>query len=100
MNKITLARDDVAEGGCKIVDCADGSRIAVFRVGERVAAIANRCPHAGGSLGEGSFDGTTVKCPLHAFRVNVWSGIGNAGKPVRKFPAELVNGEIHVTLPE
>lgn len=85
---------DVPDGGAKIVPVHEFLKVAVFRVGDRVAAINNRCPHAGGSLGEGAFDGTTVKCPLHAFRVNVWTGVGNAGKRVQTFPASVVGDRI------
>jgi nitrite reductase/ring-hydroxylating ferredoxin subunit len=69
-------------------------------LGDRVAAIDNRCPHAGAALGEGCFDGTIVKCPLHGFRVNVWKGVGNAGKPVRTFPAQLANGTVMIVVPD
>lgn len=97
--EIVLAVSEVPDCGAKIVAVHDRLRIAVFRVGDRVAAINNRCPHAGGSLGEGPFDGTTVKCPLHAFRVDVWKGIGNAGKRVETFPATCLDGTIRIALP-
>jgi nitrite reductase/ring-hydroxylating ferredoxin subunit len=97
--EIVLAVSEVPDGGAKVVTVDERLRIAVFRVGDRVAAIDNRCPHAGGSLGEGAFDGTTVKCPLHAFRIDVWKGIGNAGKRVTTFPASLADGKIRIVLP-
>jgi nitrite reductase/ring-hydroxylating ferredoxin subunit len=84
--------NEIPDGGAMIVQVDEKLRIGVFRAGDKVAAIDNRCPHAGASLAEGTFDGTTVKCPLHGFRVNVWKGVGSAGKPVRTFPVSL-NGE-------
>ena len=96
--EIILEAAEVPDGGAKVVTVNERLKIAVFRVGERVAAINNRCPHAGGSLGEGAFDGTTVKCPLHAFRVDVWKGVGNAGKRVETFPARVSDGKIHIAL--
>jgi len=75
-------------------------KVALFRVGDRVAAIDDRCPHAGASLGQGAFDGTIVQCPLHGFRVDVWRGIGNAGKRVRTFPAEIAGGIVRITIPD
>lgn len=95
--KLDLAA--VPDGGSTIIELASGSKIAVFRVGDRVAAIDNRCPHAGGSLGKGAFDGTTVNCPLHGFRVDVWTGIGNGGKPVHKFAVSVVLGKISIAVP-
>ena len=96
--EIVLAASEVPDGGARIVAVHDRLKIAVFRVGDRVTAIDNRCPHAGGSLGEGTFDGTTVKCPLHGFRVDVWKGVGNAGKRVQLFPATIVDGTIRVAV--
>src|SRR3954447_20539199 len=97
--EIVLDTSEVPDGGAKVVIVNEHLKIAIFRVGDRVAAINNRCPHAGGSLGEGPFDGTTVKCPLHAFRVDVWKGVGNAGKRVETFPATCIEGKIRLTLP-
>jgi nitrite reductase/ring-hydroxylating ferredoxin subunit len=100
MAVLTLRKSEIPDGGALVVNVHDRLKVALFRVGDRVAAINNRCPHRGGALGEGPFDGTLVKCPLHGFRVNVWTGIGNAGKPVQTFPVELVGEEIHLTTPE
>jgi nitrite reductase/ring-hydroxylating ferredoxin subunit len=97
---LTFQKNEVPDGGAKIVQVDERLKVAIFRVGDRVAAINNRCPHKGASLGEGVFDGTLVKCPLHGFRVDVWKGRGNAGVPVRTFPVELVGEEIRLTVPE
>ena len=95
---IKISKNEIPDGGCKIVEVSERLRVAVFRVGERCAAINNRCPHRGASLGEGEFDGTTVKCPLHSFRVDVWKGKGNAGKPVQTFPVTVNDDEVSITL--
>jgi NAD(P)H-dependent nitrite reductase small subunit len=41
--------------------------IAVFRVGDRFFAIANRCPHKGASLCDGEIliEEGVVRCPWH-----------------------------------
>jgi nitrite reductase (NADH) small subunit len=95
-----LALESIRDGGSTIIEAGGALKIAVFRVGDRVAAIDNRCPHAGGSLGDGAFDGTTVHCPLHAFRVDVWKGVGNGGKPVRRFAVSVDRGSISIVVPE
>jgi len=97
---LTLKKTDIPDCGAKIIEVSERLKIALFRVGDRVAAIDNRCPHKGASLGEGKFDGTTVNCPLHGFRVNVWKGIGNAGKPVRTFAVEIDGDDVRVAIPE
>jgi nitrite reductase/ring-hydroxylating ferredoxin subunit len=100
MPVIRINLEEIPESGCKIVAVHQGLRIAIFRVGSRVAAINNRCPHAGGSLGDGAFDGTTVNCPLHGFRVDVWRGVGNAGKPVQCFPVSISGNEAAIDVPD
>ena len=95
---VILKHIDIPDGGAAIVPAHDRLKVAVFRVGERVCAINNRCPHAGGSLGEGEFDGTIVQCPLHGFRVDVWKGVGSAGKPVQTFAVEIEGDGVHIAI--
>ena len=78
-------------------------KIAIFRVGDRFAAIDNRCPHAGFDLwgpDGGEFNGTTVRCAWHGFRVDVWCGRGHDGTPHRTFPVTLVGDEVHMVIPD
>ena len=96
---INLQLSDIPDNGAKIVEVDDGLKVAIFRVGDRCAAINNRCPHAGGALGEGEFDGTEVQCPLLGFRVDVWKGVGNAGKPVQKFDIAVDGDAVELTVP-
>ncbi len=71
---VHIKRDDVPEGGAHIVEVNPGLRIAVFHTDEGFYAINDRCPHAGGSLAAGPFDGRIVTCPLHRFQVDVTTG--------------------------
>ena len=100
MPDLSIKLAEIPDGGAVIIAASDRLKIAVFRVGDRVAAIENRCPRAGGSVGEGDFDGTTVKCPLHGFRVDVWRAVGNAGKRVTAYPVSMRDGLVHVAVPE
>jgi nitrite reductase/ring-hydroxylating ferredoxin subunit len=91
---IELALDEIPDGGATIVKLDAKRTVALFRVGEKVTAIDNRCPHANAPLGMGKFDGTIVKCPLHGFTVDVWTGIGRAGKRVPCFPVRVADGKV------
>jgi nitrite reductase (NADH) small subunit len=51
-----------------------GRQIAVFNLGDHFLAVDNRCPHQGGPLSEGIVSGTTVVCPLHAWKIDLKSG--------------------------
>jgi NAD(P)H-dependent nitrite reductase small subunit len=50
--------------------------IAVFRVGDRVYAMHNRCPHKGASLCDGLVDAERgqVRCPWHNWPWQLDSG--------------------------
>jgi nitrite reductase/ring-hydroxylating ferredoxin subunit/uncharacterized membrane protein len=48
--------------------------VLVYRAGDRVTAIADRCGHRGCSLSEGTIDGTSVTCPCHGSRFRLSDG--------------------------
>lgn len=100
MAEVRLSLADIPDGGGKALPLDGGIRIAVFRVGQRVAAIADKCPHAGGSFGEGPFDGTIARCPLHFYPVDVWQGLGHAGKKIETYAVSVEGDEVRITLPE
>jgi nitrite reductase/ring-hydroxylating ferredoxin subunit len=49
--------------------------VAVFRLRGALCAVADRCPHAGGSLADGVVDGDEVVCPLHGYRFDLKTGV-------------------------
>jgi nitrite reductase (NADH) small subunit len=51
-----------------------GREIAIFNLGDRVLAIDARCPHKSGPLAEGIVTGSTVVCPLHAWKISLETG--------------------------
>ena len=81
----------------------DRDEIAVFNLGDRFAAIENRCPHSGGFLCDGIVSGATVVCPLHGWKVCLDSGeILKPQVPVRVevYPVRVEGGVIEVDMPE
>lgn len=78
--------------------------IALFNLGDRFLATSNRCPHKGGPLCDGIVTGTSVVCPLHAWKVNLASGAverpANAGDHcVETFPTRVEEGVVLIALP-
>jgi nitrite reductase (NADH) small subunit len=51
-----------------------GRELALFNLGDRFLATHNQCPHEGGPLCDGIVTGSSVVCPLHAWKVNLESG--------------------------
>jgi nitrite reductase/ring-hydroxylating ferredoxin subunit len=52
----------------------NGESIAIFRDGDHVSAIANRCAHQGGPLGEGQIIDGCVTCPWHGYQYRACDG--------------------------
>ncbi len=48
--------------------------VALFRVGEAVYAMEDRCPHQGAPLAGGTLEGCVVECPLHGWDFDVRTG--------------------------
>jgi len=51
-----------------------GVAVAVFRVGERLFALKDACPHMGASLADGKPDGLQVECHWHHWKFDLDSG--------------------------
>ena len=74
-------------------------RIAVFRVGDAVYALGDRCSHAEASLAEGEVFDMEVECPRHGAAFDITSGKPlslPATKPVPTYPVTVTDGEVTV----
>jgi nitrite reductase (NADH) small subunit len=78
--------------------------IAIFNLGDRFLATDNRCPHQGGPLCDGIVTGSSVVCPLHAWKVNLASG--SVERPatakdhcVATYPVRVEDGVVVVEMP-
>ncbi|HEX8798232.1 MAG TPA: FAD-dependent oxidoreductase [Terriglobales bacterium] len=70
--------------------------VAVFSVEGGFCATQTRCTHMQGPLNEGTFDGSTVTCPLHGSQFNVRTGAvlrGPAKDPLKTY-CVTVDGEV------
>jgi len=75
--RIAYCRDIPAREGRAVK--VGNREIAIFNLGDRFLAIENRCPHKGGPLADGIVSGTTVVCPLHAWKMSLETGKGVNG---------------------
>ena len=78
--------------------------IALFNLGDRFLATDNRCPHQGGPLCDGIVTGTSVVCPLHAWKVNLASGTVERPSTgtdhcVATYPVRVEDGIVVIGLP-
>ena len=86
---VAAAKSEIAEGGRKLVTIA-GREIGLFNLGGEYYALANRCPHSGGSLCEGFVTGIAMsngpndyrierkgeflRCPWHGWEFDIKTG--------------------------
>jgi len=93
---------DFPEGSGLRVEVGD-HRIAVFRIGDDVYAIGDRCSHAEASLAEGEVFGTEVECPRHGSEFDLLTGDPSslpATRPVPVFAAAVRDGEVYIEIDE
>lgn len=75
----TRALRDLPTDGLGVSIELEGRRIALFRIGERVHAIDDECPHQGASLGLGVALEGEVSCPWHSWHFELATGRNTDG---------------------
>lgn len=77
-----------------------GRAVALFNVGGTFHALAGRCPHRGGPLGEGLLDGSRVSCPWHDYTFDVTTGesVASPDLRVQRFEVKVEDGTVFVRL--
>jgi nitrite reductase (NADH) small subunit len=77
------------------VYAVNGENIAVFHTrGGGVYAVQAACPHKGGPLADGLLGGTTLICPLHAWKFDLTTGqalFGDCG--LKTYPVSVDDSE-------
>jgi nitrite reductase (NADH) small subunit len=77
--------------------------VAIFNLGERFLAVDNRCPHRRGPLCDGIVSGTSVVCPLHAWKVSLETGDvarpADANARIRTYATRVEAGVVMVEWP-
>lgn len=76
-------------------------RIALFRVGDDVYAIGDRCSHAEASLSEGEVFDEAVECPRHGSEFDLRTGEPSslpATSPVPIYDVAIEEGTVYLTL--
>lgn len=95
------ALDDLEDGALRAVE-VEGVAVVLYRQGERVYAVADRCSHLGGPLSGGHVhdDGVPhVSCPWHHSTFQMTDGKvvrGPATAPQPPFETRVANGVVQV----
>ena len=101
MGRVVLGSlDDFPDGRGTAVEIA-GRRLAVFRRGDRVFTIDDRCSHRGFPLFDGTVDGTSIRCRTHGACFDLATGAvlrGPARRAVRTYRTEILDGQVLVEI--
>jgi 3-phenylpropionate/trans-cinnamate dioxygenase ferredoxin subunit len=84
--------DDLDDEGRLLLEI-DGQPIAVFKIADRLFAIADVCSHDDGPLAEGDVEGQEVICPRHGAHFDLRSGKALSLPAVVDIPAYPVRVE-------
>ena len=89
--------EEVRARRCTIVT-GGGHAIAVFPLGDRFAAVDNRCPHMGFPLDRGTVSNGILTCHWHHARFDLSSGgtFDPFADDVRAFPVTVSGGRVWV----
>jgi nitrite reductase/ring-hydroxylating ferredoxin subunit len=88
---------EIPERRCKLVS-VDGEDIVLWKVGGKIYAMNNVCPHQHFSkLHEGTLDGLFLTCPMHGWTFSLENGRAKTGNGRAKVYEVLVrNQEVYL----
>ncbi len=87
----------IPQGRASVVTAA-GERVAVFRHGDKLSAVASACRHQGGPLGEGRVVDGCIVCPWHGYQYRPEDGRSPAPftEMVPTYRVRVVSGRAQV----
>ena len=89
--------DDVEPGSCIGVK-VEGVFVGIYNVDGEYYAINNICPHLGGILHYGIFEGRAITCPIHLWQFDVITGkcVWPGQERIATYPVEVEGNDILV----
>lgn len=95
---------DIPESGALGVSVGDDQApLGLFRRGDEVFAMDDRCPHAGSRLSSGRVCGTVVTCALHFWDFDVRTGLPpgtSDGRALACYPVRIDGDDVFVEIGE
>jgi nitrite reductase (NADH) small subunit len=81
----------------------EGHDLVLLHTEDGIFCIDYHCPHTGGPLGDGPLAGSTLTCPLHHWRFDLFSGEHNHAPqctPASVYQLKLEGEDVMVELPD
>lgn len=75
--------------------------VTVLRLGSKVIALRNQCPHSNARLGDGVIRGREIECPIHHWRFDLTTGSTKRDPRLRAtiYPVRVAADRILVRIP-
>ncbi len=92
--------DEIPEDAGKRVRI-EGIDVGLYRVGEKIYAMEDVCPHAGFPLSKGKLEGCVIVCEAHGWPFDIRTGFdpeNEDGFPIPCFAVTVEDGIVHVDL--
>jgi nitrite reductase (NADH) small subunit len=91
---------EIPPGAVKEVEAGDAT-YAVCNVDGTLHCVHGTCPHAGGPLGQGTLDGSTLMCPWHGWEFDCRSGLSASDDDlqVETYPVLVQDGNVFIEVP-
>jgi nitrite reductase/ring-hydroxylating ferredoxin subunit len=115
LHRVARTEELPATGG--LIVAVDGVEIGIFRVGDRVVAFRNVCPHMAAPVCKGTVAGTTLpsavyeyeygregeilQCPWHGWEFDLLTGrhlVEGSRAHLRQYPVELHGDDVYVLM--
>jgi nitrite reductase/ring-hydroxylating ferredoxin subunit/uncharacterized membrane protein len=96
-----IAEQDLVEGAL-VASKANDVRVTLYREGDRIYALSDRCTHRGCPLHLGQVSDSTIECPCHGsiFRLSNGEVVrGPATVPAPSYEVRRRDGRVEVRLP-
>jgi nitrite reductase/ring-hydroxylating ferredoxin subunit len=91
---------EIAPDQGKVVE-VDGKKILLFNIDGKFSALSNACPHRGGPLSAGEWEGDEVTCPWHGSKFKITTGevlCPPATQGVKSFPVRITGKDLEVKI--
>ncbi len=97
--RICSAAEAPGEGAVMEAE-VDGVAVCLARIGGKLSALDNWCPHRRGPLGQGWVEGNAVVCPWHSWTFDVTSGEAEfpVNERVAVFPVRVDGNDVSIEL--
>lgn len=116
--------DELAEVGSRVLTEVRGIQVGVFRLGDGLYALENRCPHQGGPVCDGEVfrrlvaevdketgrvrefyagdEHDIIACPLHGWEIEIRTGkvLADSRRRAISFPVHVEADAVFVEIPE